>query len=171
MMREYIDATMLYVLLIIVVAAAVCVRWVSDGQRLVISQKGKIVDVRGPGLVIIIPFHEKGESLYINSVTATVFPPVRGDTTDGKNISISAKLIYDIVDPAQAVVFPEGHHAGVIAFSRDAMRRMIEQNPLEVISREKEGLNKELKKVINNVTLPTLGIELRSIALLREVIS
>jgi regulator of protease activity HflC (stomatin/prohibitin superfamily) len=83
---------------LLLLAAASAVRIVDSEHRAVVIRLGRASRVRGPGLVVSLPWLERVQAVSI-SPTSTGAVTVRGRTKEGVRVSMGVEAVYQIVDP------------------------------------------------------------------------
>ena len=86
------------VVFVVVVLAFMSLRIVKEYDRGVIFFLGKVVGVRGPGLIILIPLFELMTKVTLRTITMNI-PSQKIITKDNVSIDIAAVAYYKIVDP------------------------------------------------------------------------
>ena len=86
------------VIFVVVVLVFMSLRIVKEYDRGVIFFLGKVVGVRGPGLIILIPFFELMTKVTLRTITMNI-PSQKIITKDNVSIDIAAVAYYKIVDP------------------------------------------------------------------------
>lgn len=104
---------------------AMSVRIVQEYERAVVFRLGRLTGVRGPGLILPIPFLETSTTVGLRTVTMAI-PSQKIITKDNVSIDIAAVAYYQIVDPQKAVVAVEdvysagdGIRVGLISLLND----------------------------------------------------
>ena len=72
-------------------------------ERGVIFRLGRLVGVRGPGLIILIPFLEKLVKVDLRTIAFDV-PPQDIITRDNVSVKVNAVLYFRVIDPGKAIV-------------------------------------------------------------------
>src|ERR1700733_11350744 len=94
---------LLIVLVILVVLFGLSIRIVKEYDRGVIFFLGKFKDVRGPGLIFLIPLFEQMNRISLRTITMQI-PSQKIITKDNVSIDIAAVAYFLIVDPAKSVI-------------------------------------------------------------------
>jgi regulator of protease activity HflC (stomatin/prohibitin superfamily) len=81
---------------------ATSVRVVREYERAVVFRLGRLMPVRGPGLVLLIPLVDRMARVDLRTVTLTV-PPQELITRDNVPARVAAVCYFSVVDPAAAV--------------------------------------------------------------------
>src|SRR5712692_6087171 len=91
------------VLVLGVALAGLAVRIVPEYQRLVVLRLGRLVGVRGPGLILLIPFVDRGIRADLRERVFDVTPQ-SCITKDNASVAIDFLIYSKIVDPASSVI-------------------------------------------------------------------
>src|SRR5947207_3263474 len=90
---------------------------VQEYERGVVFFLGRYSGVRGPGLIILIPFFERMVKVSLRTVTMEI-PAQKIITKDNVSIDISAVAYYQIVDPQKSVLAIENIYQAVNQISQ-----------------------------------------------------
>src|SRR5260221_116294 len=98
-------AFVIVVLIIVlgVVVAGMAIRIVPEYQRLVVLRLGRLIGVRGPGLILLIPFVDRGIRADLRERVFDVTPQ-SCITKDNAAVAIDFLIYSKIVDPASSVI-------------------------------------------------------------------
>ena len=100
-MTTFVVLGVLAIVLFLVVTAAVKI--VQEYERGVIFRLGRLVDARGPGFFLLIPFVETMRKVDLRIVTLEV-PAQEAITRDNVTIQVDAVVYFRVVSPSDAVV-------------------------------------------------------------------
>jgi regulator of protease activity HflC (stomatin/prohibitin superfamily) len=100
-MTTFVVLGILAIVLFLVVTAAVKI--VQEYERGVIFRLGRLVDARGPGFFLLIPFVETMRKVDLRIVTLEV-PAQEAITRDNVTIQVDAVVYFRVVSPSDAVV-------------------------------------------------------------------
>ena len=101
MMFEYLSYLLLVVLLVMFLSAAI--RILMEYERGIVFTLGRFTGVRGPGLIILIPFVQQMVRADLRVVVQDV-PPQDVITRDNVTVKVNAVLYFRIVDPERAII-------------------------------------------------------------------
>ena len=139
------------VLLLIIVKSAVHV--LQEYERGVVFFLGRLSGVRGPGLVLIIPFVEK--IIRVDQRTITMDIPAQDVITkDNVSIKVNAVLYFRALDPAKAIVQVENYLFATNQLAQTTLRSVCGEAELDDILAEREKLNLRIQDIIDNRTDP-----------------
>ncbi len=141
------------VLLLCVVLAAVSVRILREYERGVIFRLGRLLDQRGPGVVLLIPFIDRMVRVSLRTVTQ-VIPPQEVITRDNVPARVTAVTYFHVVDPNRSVVEVQDVEAATSQIAQTTLRSVLGKAELDTLLAERERLNEDLQKIIDDQTEP-----------------
>jgi len=118
--NSLIDAISFFVIILVFMS----LRIVKEYDRGVIFLLGKLTGVRGPGLIILIPFFEQMTSVTLRTITMNI-PSQKIITKDNVSIDIAAVAYYKIIDPQKSVVAIEDITSAVNQISQTTVRNVL----------------------------------------------
>jgi len=130
-------------------------------ERGVIFFLGRLVGVRGPGLVIIIPGLEKVVRVSLRLVTMDV-PPQDVITRDNVSVKVNAVVYFRVMDPAHAVVVVEDYYYATSQLAQTTLRSVLGQVELDDLLSEREKINHQLQEILDKNTDPW-GIKITNV--------
>lgn len=154
------------VLIFTVLAAAI--RILQEYERGVVFFLGRFVGVRGPGLILLVPFLETMTKVSLRTVTMDI-PSQKIITKDNVSIDIAAVAYYHIVDPQKSVVVIEDASYAVNQISQTTVRNVVGQFMLDQLLSKTKDINLQIKNVIDEHTEPwgvqVTAVEIKDITL------
>lgn len=141
------------VLLFVLVVIANAIKIVKEYERAVIFRLGRVVGARGPGLFFIIPIFEK--AVIIDLRTRVLDVPVQETITkDNVPVKVNAVVYFRVIDPVKAVTQVANYIVATSQIAQTTLRSVIGQAHLDELLSEREKLNLELQKIIDEATDP-----------------
>jgi regulator of protease activity HflC (stomatin/prohibitin superfamily) len=160
------------VLVVGLAALASAIRIVQEYERLVVFRLGRCVGVRGPGLVILIPFIERGVKVDLREQVREI-PHQRSITNDNAPIDIDFLWYYKVVDAMQSVLQVGDFQSAAQGMAVTTLRSVIGEIPLDDVLSEREHINTVLRTKLDEVTerwgVKVTNVEIREIIPPREV--
>src|ERR671917_388505 len=95
--------TFVILALVILYILASSIRILNEYERGVVFRLGRMVGVRGPGLILLVPFIEKMVKVSLRTVVMDV-PPQDVITQDNVSIKVNAVVYFRVMHPARAIV-------------------------------------------------------------------
>jgi regulator of protease activity HflC (stomatin/prohibitin superfamily) len=141
----------LAVIAVTVVGASV--RVLREYERGVVFRLGRVMDLRGPGLILLVPTIDRMVRISLRTVTLTV-PPQEVITRDNIPVRVTAVAYYRVVDPNKAVNAVENFHNATLQIAQTTLRSVLGGVDLDHLLGERESLNESLQQVIDAQTEP-----------------
>ncbi len=129
------------------------VRVLREYERGVVFRLGRVMDLRGPGLILLVPSIDRMVRISLRTVTLTV-PPQEIITRDNIPVRVTAVTYYRVVDPNKAVNAVENFHNATLQIAQTTLRGTLGGVDLDHLLSERETLNESLQKVIDAQTEP-----------------
>ena len=139
------------VLLLFVMSASI--RIVQEYERGVIFRLGRVVGAKGPGLFFIIPIIDRMVKVNLQIVTLDV-PPQDVITKDNVTIRVNAVVYFQVFEPVKAVVEVQNYLFATSQIAQTTLRAVLSQVELDQILAERERLNQDLARIIDDLTDP-----------------
>ena len=114
---------------------------------------GRLMDQRGPGLVLLVPSIDRMVRVSLRTVTLTV-PPQETITRDNIPVRVTAVSYYRVVDPNSAVTQVESFENATLQIAQTTLRSVLGGVDLDSLLAEREQLNESLQHVIDSQTEP-----------------
>ena len=159
------------VLLLIIIAAAIKI--MAEYQRIVVFRLGRLIGIKGPGLVLIIPIIDTYIRLDLRTRVIDV-PKQRIITNDNVTIDVDAVVYFRITDPQKAIVEVQRYDLATSLLAQTTLRDILGQKNLDEILSQREELNKSLQSIIDFGTDPwgikVSAVTLKDVALPEEML-
>jgi len=129
------------------------VRILREYERGVIFRLGRLIAQKGPGLILLIPLIDRMVKVDLRTVTLNV-PPQEVITRDNVPCRVNAVAYFRVVDSNRAVVDIENYLVATSQISQTALRSVLGKAELDQLLADRERLNEELQKIIDESTEP-----------------
>ncbi len=150
---------------ILVIAVAVLlymsVKIIPEYQRGVILRLGRLVEGKGPGLFLIIPFVDRMVKVDLRIITMDV-PSQDVITKDNVTVRVNAVVYFRVVNPDAAVVNITDHIQGTWQISQTTLRNVIGQSDLDELLSERDKLNSNIQTIVDEQT-DAWGVKVRTV--------
>jgi regulator of protease activity HflC (stomatin/prohibitin superfamily) len=150
---EAFSLPMIIVVVLSFMFLASAIRILNEYERAVIFRLGRIREVKGPGLIIIIPGVDKVVKVDMRTVTLDV-PPQDVITKDNVSIKVSAVVYFRVVDANAAVTNVENYLYATSQLAQTTLRSVCGQMELDEILSEREKINMHLQAILDRSTEP-----------------
>ena len=141
------------IVLAAIILLSMAIKIVKEWERGVILRLGRLVGARGPGIFFIIPFVDRMIKVDLRIVTMDV-PRQDVITKDNVTVGVDAVVYFRVVDPEAAVVKVLDHIRATSLISQTTLRNVLGQHELDELLVQREKLNQELQKIIDEQTDP-----------------
>ena len=160
------------IVFVAVIILASSIKIVKEYERGVIFRLGRLVGARGPGLFLVIPLFESMVKIDLR-VCVFDIPPQEVITRDNVTTSVNAVVYYRVLDPEKAVTEVERYDYATSQIALTTMRSVIGQAELDELLSERDKLNKQLQKTIDDATDPwgikVSAVEIKDVGLPKEM--
>ena len=136
-----------------VTLALTSVRVLREYERAVVFRLGRLLPVRGPGLVLLVPLVDRMVRVDLRTVTLTI-PPQEVITRDNVPARVAAVCYFRTVDPAAAVTQIEAFAPATSQIAQTTLRSVLGRADLDELLAERDRLNEDLQKIIDEQTEP-----------------
>ncbi len=140
-------------LLLGLILATASVRILREYERSVIFRLGRLLDQKGPGVVLLIPFVDRMVRVSLRTVTQQI-PPQEVITRDNVPARVTAVTYFHVVDPNRSVVEVQDVLAATSQIAQTTLRSVLGKAELDTLLAERERLNEDLQKIIDDQTEP-----------------
>lgn len=140
------------VLLIIIILTSM-VRVLREYERGVVFRLGRLIGVKGPGLILLIPFIDRMVKISLRVITLDV-PPQDIITRDNVSVNVNAVAYFRPLDPAKAVTEVENYLYATSQIAQTTLRSVLGEYELDDLLTKREMINQRLQKIIDEQTDP-----------------
>jgi regulator of protease activity HflC (stomatin/prohibitin superfamily) len=138
-------------ILVVLVLLAKSIYVLREYERGVMFRLGRLVGVRGPGLILIIPFIDRLVRVSLRIVAMDV-PPQDVITKDNVSVKVNAVVYYRVFEPDKAIVEVQDFHYATSQLSQTTLRSVIGGSELDELLAEREKINSELQTILDKQT-------------------
>ena len=150
------------VLLVIgLTAVGASIRVLREYERGVVFRLGRLMEPRGPGLIVLTPTIDRMVRVSLRTITLAI-PPQETITRDNIPVRVTAVCYYRVVDPTLAVTEVESFSSATTQIAQTTLRSVLGGAELDTLLAERERLNESLQHVIDAQTEPW-GIKVTSV--------
>ncbi len=147
-----ISGVILGIVLLFYLASA-AIKILREYERGVVFRLGRVIPVKGPGLVVIWPIIDKLVRVSLRIVAFDV-PPQDVITRDNISVKVNAVVYFRVIDPVKAITAVEDFYYATSQISQTTLRSVLGQSQLDDLLAKREDINAELQKVIDQQTEP-----------------
>jgi regulator of protease activity HflC (stomatin/prohibitin superfamily) len=160
-------AALVVVLVILVIAGLIAVgrsiRIVQQYEKGIVYRFGKVLpEVRGPGLALMRPVGDRMQKVNMQIVAMAV-PAQEGITRDNVSVRVDAVVYFRVVDPIKATVNVQNYMFAISQQAQTSLRSIIGQSEMDQLLAERESVNRELRRIIDEPTEEPWGIRVERV--------
>ena len=147
--------SMFYILAIVLIVLflASAIKILKEYERGVIFRLGRVIQTKGPGLIILIPVVDKMVKVSLRLVAMDV-PPQDVITRDNVSIKVNAVIYFRVMDPTNATIEVENYLFATSQLAQTTLRSVCGQVELDELLAEREKINTELQSILDKHTDP-----------------
>ncbi len=150
---EALPTVFAVVIAFIVIILANALRILREYERGVIFRLGRLIGVKGPGLIILIPLIDKMVRVSLRTVVMDV-PTQDIITRDNVSVKVNAVVYFRVMQPDKAIVSVENFLMATSQLSQTTLRSILGQSELDELLAERDKINKALQQIIDHQTEP-----------------
>jgi len=153
--------SVIFVVILVFYFFSSAIKILREYERGVVFRLGRIIPIKGPGLVIILPVIDKIIKVSLRTVTMDV-PPQDVITKDNISVKVNAVVYFRVIDPVKAITEVEDFYFATSQIAQTTLRSILGQSQLDDLLTKREEVNADLQKVIDFQTEPW-GIKVTSV--------
>jgi regulator of protease activity HflC (stomatin/prohibitin superfamily) len=156
-------AVIVIVVLLGLIAAARSFRVVQQYEKGIIYRFGRVLpEIRGPGLALIRPVGDRMQKVNMQIVAMAV-PAQEGITRDNVSVRVDAVVYFRVVDPIKATVNVQNYMFAISQQAQTSLRSIIGQSEMDQLLAERDSVNRELRRIIDEPTEGPWGIRVERV--------
>src|SRR6202050_664515 len=146
-----------------IIAAARSIKVVQQDEKGIIYRFGRVSPgTRGPGLTILRPVGERMQKVNMQIIAMAV-PAQEGITRDNVSVRVDAVVYFRVIDPIKAVVNVQNYMFAVSQQAQTSLRSIIGQSEMDQLLAERDTVNRELRRIIDEPTEGPWGIRVERV--------
>jgi regulator of protease activity HflC (stomatin/prohibitin superfamily) len=158
-----IVAVIVILVILGIVAAARSIRVVQQFEKGIIYRFGRVLpEIRGPGLTLMRPVGDRMQKVNMQIVAMAV-PAQEGITRDNVSVRVDAVVYFRVVDPIKATVNVQNYMFAISQQAQTSLRSIIGQSEMDQLLAERDSVNRELRRIIDEPTEGPWGIRVERV--------
>lgn len=145
---EVVSITIIAVVIILLLSFF---RVLREYERAVVFTLGRFWRVKGPGLVIIVPFVMQIVRVSLRTVVLDI-PSQDVISRDNVSIKVNAVLYFRVIDPQRAIIQVENYLEATSQLAQTTLRSVLGQHELDGMLAERDKLNLDLQRILDEQT-------------------
>ncbi len=139
------------------------IKVLKEYERGVVFRLGRIINAKGPGIIILIPLVDKMDKVSLRLVALDV-DPQDVITRDNVSVKVNAVIYFRVMDPVKAINEVENYLYAMSQLAQTTIRSVCGQAELDELLAEREKINSQLQEILDSQTDPW-GIKVASVEL------
>ncbi|MGH3268926.1 MAG: SPFH domain-containing protein [Trebonia sp.] len=136
---------------------------VQQYEKGIVYRFGKVLpEVRGPGLARIRPIGDRMQKVNMQIVAMAV-PAQEGITRDNVSVRVDAVVYFRVVDPIKATINVQNYMFAISQQAQTSLRSIIGQSEMDQLLAERETVNRQLRRNIDEPTEEPWGIRVERV--------
>ena len=142
-----------YALIVLLLAGIVlsAIRILREYQRGVVFTLGRFSGVKGPGLVMLVPFVQQMVRVDLRTIVMDV-PSQDVISRDNVSVKVNAVVYFRVVDPDKAVIQVEDFMKATSQLAQTTLRSVLGKHELDEMLSERDKLNADLQVILDSQT-------------------
>ena len=164
--------TTVAIIILVALLLSSAIRILNEYERGVIFRLGRVINAKGPGLIILIPVVDKIVKVSLRLVAMDV-DPQDVITRDNVSVKVNAVIYFRVIDSVKAVIEVENYQYAMSQLAQTTLRSVCGQAELDELLSAREKINTELQEILDTHTDPwgikVATVELKHIDLPQEM--
>jgi regulator of protease activity HflC (stomatin/prohibitin superfamily) len=158
-MDGFIFIIVLVALLLAFLSSAI--RILREYERGVVFSLGRYTGVKGPGLIIIIPFIQQMVRVDLRTLVLDV-PSQDVISRDNVSVRVNAVIYFRVIDPDKATIQVENFMQATSELSQTTLRSVLGKHDLDEMLSERDKLNVDIQEILDRQT-DAWGIKVQNV--------
>jgi len=164
--------TIITIVVLVVLFLSSAIRILNEYERAVVFRLGRVLNFKGPGLIILIPLVDRMMKVSLRLVVLDV-DPQDVITRDNVSVKVNAVIYFRVIEPVKAVIEVENYQYAMSQLAQTTLRSVCGQAELDELLSDREKINNELQEILDTHTDPwgikVATVELKHIDLPQEM--
>jgi regulator of protease activity HflC (stomatin/prohibitin superfamily) len=158
---QMFGAVIFVLIVFVVIVLSNAIRILREYERGVVFRLGRLIAVKGPGIIFLIPMVDRMVKVSLRTLVLDV-PPQDVITKDNVSIKVNAVVYFRVVQPDKAIVEVENFLFATSQLSQTTLRSILGQSELDELLAERDKINAKLQTIIDLHTEPW-GIKISNV--------
>ena len=139
------------IIVILLVLLAAAIEILREYQRGVVFTLGRFTGVKGPGLIILIPFVQQMLRVDLRTVVHDV-PSQDVISKDNVSVRVNAVLYFRVINPERAMIQVEDFLMATSQLAQTTLRSVLGKHDLDEMLAERDKLNSDIQEILDAQT-------------------
>lgn len=143
--------TAMIVAVLVIAFIGSAIRILREYQRGVVFTLGRFWKVKGPGLIILIPFVQQMVRVDLRTIVMDV-PTQDVISRDNVSVKVNAVVYFRVIDPEKAIIQVENYYMATSQLAQTTLRSVLGQHELDEMLSERDKLNIDIQAILDKQT-------------------
>lgn len=161
------------VVLVAIALATTSIRILREYERAVVFTLGRFEKVKGPGLVLLIPFIQEMVRVDLR-VQVIEIPSQDVISRDNVSMKVDAVLYFSVVDPQKAIIQVQHFLPATDMLAQTTLRAVLGQHELDEMLSERKKLSVDVQAILDAQTetwgIKVSNVEIRTVELTENMV-
>ncbi|HAT35977.1 MAG TPA: hypothetical protein DCS82_09690 [Rhodospirillaceae bacterium] len=139
------------IVILTIIILATSIKILREYERGVTFTLGRFTSVKGPGLIILIPFIQTMNRVDLRTLVVDV-PTQDVISKDNVSVKVNAVIYFRIVEPSKAIIQVENYLAATSQLAQTTLRSVLGKHELDEMLSERDKLNADLQEILDAQT-------------------
>lgn len=126
-------------------------RILREYERGVIFMLGRFYRVKGPGLIIVVPFIQQMVRVDLRTVVMDV-PTQDVISRDNVSVKVNAVIYFRVIDPQKSIINVENYYDATSQLAQTTLRSVLGQHELDEMLMSRDRLNADIQSILDRQT-------------------
>ena len=160
-------------IVIAIILAFNTIKVLPEYVRGVVFTLGRFTSVKGPGLIILIPFVQRMVRVDLRVVVMDV-PPQDVISRDNVSVKVNAIVFFRVMEPEKAIIQVEHYYEATSQLAQTTLRAVLGQHELDDMLAERDKLNANIQAILDKATdawgIKVTNVEIKAVDLNENMI-
>ena len=141
----------LIIALVVLGILASAIRIMREYERAVVFTLGRYSGVKGPGLILVIPFVQQAVKVDMRTITMDV-PSQDVISKDNVSVKVNAVIYFRVVDADRSIIQVEDYMMATSQLAQTTLRSVLGKHDLDEMLSERDKLNADIQEILDSQT-------------------
>lgn len=146
-----VPITGIFIATFVVLLLAAAIRILREYERGVIFTLGRFTGMKGPGLIILIPFIQQMVRVDLRTIVLDV-PTQDVISHDNVSVHVNAVVYFRVINPEKAIIQVEDFYTATSQLAQTTLRSVLGGHELDEMLAERERLNFDIQEILDKQT-------------------
>lgn len=150
-MNPYLLQLVTFSIILLAILLYYTIKILREYERGVVFTLGRFDKVKGPGMIILVPFVQQMVRVDLRTVVMDV-PTQDVISHDNVSVRVNAVVYYRVIDPEKAIIAVEHFMDATSQLAQTTLRSVLGKHELDEILAERDKLNEDIQKILDRQT-------------------